>query len=165
MAVGIALDCIYARLMGSLKASECERILSLLERLEFSIWAGELLHENDDGKLVILDGLEEFSHIIVIYWMHRVSPYGQVPLKVHPGGSKELPLMGIFATRSPHRLNPIGATIVRLLERRDDILKVERLDAIDGTPVIDIKPYIPRYDLENDAKVPSWLGKRKAKNC
>ena len=60
VAVGIALDCIYARLMGFLEAAECERILSLLERLEFSIWAGELLHENDDGKLVILDGLEEF---------------------------------------------------------------------------------------------------------
>ncbi len=112
-----------------------------------------------------LDGLEEFSHIIVIYWMHRVSTHGQVPLKVHPGGSKEIPLMGIFATRSPHRLNPIGATIVRLLERRDNILKVGRLDAIDGTPVIDIKPYIPRYDLENEAKVPSWIGKPKAKNC
>ncbi|MDP6035699.1 MAG: 3-dehydroquinate synthase, partial [Verrucomicrobiota bacterium] len=60
VAVGIALDCIYARLMGFLEAAECERILSLLERLGFSIWAGELLHENDDGKLVILDGLEEF---------------------------------------------------------------------------------------------------------
>jgi len=119
-----------------------------------------------DSRLTeALDGLEGFSHIIVIYWMHRVSAHGQVPLKVHPGGSQELPLMGIFATRSPHRLNPVGATIVRLLECRDNILKVERLDAIDGTPVIDIKPYIPRYDLENEAKVPSWLGKRKAKNC
>ena len=60
VAVGIALDCIYARLMGFLNAAECDRILRLLERLGFSIWAGELLHENDDGKLVILDGLEEF---------------------------------------------------------------------------------------------------------
>ena len=60
VAVGIALDCIYARLMGFLKTTECERILCLLEGLGFSIWAGELLHENDDGKLVVLDGLEEF---------------------------------------------------------------------------------------------------------
>ena len=60
VAVGIALDCIYARLMGFLETTECERILCLLESLGFSIWTSELLHENDDGKLVVLDGLEEF---------------------------------------------------------------------------------------------------------
>jgi tRNA-Thr(GGU) m(6)t(6)A37 methyltransferase TsaA len=104
-----------------------------------------------------LDGLDEFSHIIVLYWMHRLDPGRQLPLKVHPMGKPELPLVGRFATRSPSRPNPVGQATVRLLERRGNILKVKGLDAIDGTPVIDIKPYIPGYDSASDAKAPLWM--------
>ena len=100
-----------------------------------------------------LDGLEEFSYIIVLYWMHRAAS-GKVPLKIHPMGKQELPLVGLFATRSPHRPNPIGKATVRLLQRQGNILKVEGLDAIDGTPVIDIKPYLPGYDSAANATVP-----------
>jgi len=103
-----------------------------------------------------LDGLEEVSHIIVLYWMHQVAHSGELSLKVHPRGKPELPLVGLFATRSPNRPNPIGKATVRLLERQGNILKVEGLDATDGTPVIDIKPYIPGYDAATDAKVPPW---------
>jgi 3-dehydroquinate synthase len=60
VAVGTALDCIYARDLGHLSAADCDRILRLLERLGFSLWAGELLHADEDGKLVVLEGLEEF---------------------------------------------------------------------------------------------------------
>ncbi len=113
-----------------------------------------------DSRLTeALDGLEEFSHIIVIYWMHRASAPGQVPTKIHPRGRQELPLVGIFATRAPYRPNPVGETTVRLLERQGNILKVEGLDAIDGTPVIDIKPYIPGRDSVTEAKAPSWVTK------
>ena len=104
-----------------------------------------------------LDGLEEFSHLIVLYWMHQVTATGQVPIKVHPGGKQELPPVGLFATRSPSRPNPIGKATVKLLKRQNNILMVEGLDAIDGTPVIDIKPYIPGYDSAANAKVPSWV--------
>jgi len=107
-----------------------------------------------------LDGLEDFSHIIVVYWMHRVDATGKLPTKVHPRRRQELPLVGLFATRSPQRPNPVGVTTVRLLERRDNILKVEGLDAIDGTPVIDIKPHLPGYDSAANAKVASWITKR-----
>ena len=100
-----------------------------------------------------LDGLEEFSYIIVLYWMHRAAS-GKVPLKIHPMGKQELPLVGLFATRSPHRPNPIGKATVRLLQRQGNILKVEGLDAFDGTPVIDIKPYLPGYDSAANATVP-----------
>ena len=103
-----------------------------------------------------LDGLEEYSHIIVLYWMHQVARSGELSLKVHPRGKPELPAVGLFATRSPNRPNPIGKATVRLLERQGNILKVEGLDATDGTPVIDIKPYIPGYDAATDAKVPPW---------
>jgi len=104
-----------------------------------------------------LDGLEEFSHIIVLCWMHRAVANGEKPIKVHPMGKQELPVVGRLVTRSPSRPNPVGIATVRLLQRRGNILKVQGLDAIDGTPVIDIKPYIPGYDSVTDAKVPSWI--------
>ncbi len=104
-----------------------------------------------------LDGLEEFSHIVVLYWMHMVSATGQVPTKVHPRGKQELPAVGLFSTRSPNRPNPVGIATVRLLQCQGNILKVEGLDAIDGTPVIDIKPYIPGYDSVINAEIPQWM--------
>jgi tRNA-Thr(GGU) m(6)t(6)A37 methyltransferase TsaA len=104
-----------------------------------------------------LDGLEGFSHIIVLYWMHQLAGRHPLPLKVHPMGNRDLPLTGRFATRAPHRPNPIGQATVELLERRANVLKVKGLDAIDGTPVIDIKPYIPGYDSASDAKAPRWM--------
>ena len=113
----------------------------------------------DKSLTEALDGLEEFSHIIVVYWMHRVDATGKLPTKVHPRGRRELPLVGLFATRSPNRPNPIGKVTVRLLQRQDNILRVEGLDAIDGTAVVDIKPYIPGYDSVTDAKVPPWITK------
>ena len=113
----------------------------------------------DSSLTEALDGLDEFSHIIVIYWMHQVARLGQVPTKVRPMGRREVPVVGLFATRSPNRPNPIGIATVRLLKRQDNLLKVEGLDAFDGTPVIDIKPYIPGYDSSTNAKVPSWITK------
>ena len=93
----------------------------------------------NDDLTEALDGLEESSHIVVLYWMHRAMS-GEVPLKIHPRGKQELLLLGLFATRTPNRPNRIGTATVRLLQRQGNILKVEGLDAIDGTPVIDIKP-------------------------
>ncbi|MFC1904666.1 tRNA (N6-threonylcarbamoyladenosine(37)-N6)-methyltransferase TrmO [Chloroflexota bacterium] len=110
-----------------------------------------------DSRLTeALDGLEGFSHIIVLCWMHRAVS-AEVPTKVHPRGKQELPLVGLFATRSPRRPNPIGKTTVRLLQRQGNILRVKGLDVLNGTPVIDIKPYIPGNDSVADAKVPQWI--------
>jgi tRNA-Thr(GGU) m(6)t(6)A37 methyltransferase TsaA len=112
-----------------------------------------------DGSLAeSLDNLEEFSHVIVLYWMHKSQR--KAPKKVHPRGSPDLEPMGVFATRSPVRPNPIGKSTVKLLERKNNILKVQGLDAIDGTPVLDIKPYIPGYDSVDSAKAPAWMIKR-----
>jgi len=109
----------------------------------------------DSALTEALEGLEEFSHLIVLYWMHQLPPR-KLSLKVHPMGKPELPLVGRFASRSPSRPNPVGQSTVKLLERRGNILKVRGLDAIDGTPVIDIKPYLPGYDSADDAKAPPW---------
>ena len=118
--------------------------------------------EIDQSLTEALDNLDEFSHIIVLYWMHKVTTE-QLPTKVHPKGKLELPLVGLFATRSPNRPNPLGETTVSLLKRQENILKVRGLDAIDGTPVIDIKPYLPGHDSVARAKVPRWVSKRKTK--
>jgi len=111
----------------------------------------------DSSLTEALDNLDEFSHIIVLYWMHQVATTTQLPCRIHPRGNSELPLVGRFATRSPNRPNPIGKATVKLLERQGNILKVKGLDAVDGTPVIDIKPYIPEYDSAADAEVPPWV--------
>jgi len=110
----------------------------------------------DSDLTEALDGIEEFSHIIVIFWMHRLTE-GETPLKQRPMGNLDRPIKGLFALRTPNRPNPIGKTTTRLLERRGNILKVEGLDALDGSPVIDIKPYMPGYDAAADATVPTWI--------
>ena len=113
----------------------------------------------DSNLTEALDGLEEYSHITVLWWMHLLTP-GEVRLKVHPMGREEFSPKGIFALRTPRRPNPIGTTTVRLLERRGNILKVKGLEALDGSPVIDMKPYLPRYDSVADAEVPEWIESR-----
>lgn len=104
-----------------------------------------------------LSRIEEFSHLIVIYWMHKLAPSQRSVIKVHPKGNQNLPLVGVFASRSPARPNPVGITTVKLLERRKNVLKVIGLDAIDGTPVLDIKPFIPGPDSSNEFKTASWI--------
>jgi tRNA-Thr(GGU) m(6)t(6)A37 methyltransferase TsaA len=111
----------------------------------------------DKALTEALDGLDEFSHIIVLWWIHRTRR--PAPLKVRPRGNPKNKLTGVFATRSPDRPNPIGKSTVRLVERRGNILKVQGLDAIDGTPVLDIKPYIPGYDSADNATAPPWTMK------
>jgi len=103
-----------------------------------------------------LEGLEGFSHIIVLYWLHR-AVFDKNNLKTYPMGNQNVPLQGLFAVRTPKRPNPIGISTVRLLSRRGNILDVQGLDAINGSIVLDIKPYIPGYDSAADATVPDWV--------
>lgn len=105
----------------------------------------------------ILDGIEGFSHLLVLYWAHCVSPEGRKLLKGHPMGRKEMPLTGIFATCSPARPNPVLVTGVRLVERKGHVLVVEGLDAVDGSPVVDIKPYVAGYYLFENTARPEWM--------
>jgi tRNA-Thr(GGU) m(6)t(6)A37 methyltransferase TsaA len=113
-----------------------------------------VVSEDLDG---ILDGIEGFSHLLVVYWAHVVPPEGRSLAKVHPMGRKDLPLTGIFATCSPARPNPVLVTAVRLLERKGNVLLVQGLEAVDGSPVVDIKPYVPYYYAATDAKMPQWV--------
>ena len=112
--------------------------------------------EIEDRLSDALDGIEEFSHVIVLWWMHRLET-SDMPLRVHPNRNPEKPLKGIFAVRTPNRPNPIGHAVVRLLSRDNNTLRVEGLDALNGSPVIDLKPYIVASDAVPDANTPSWL--------
>jgi tRNA-Thr(GGU) m(6)t(6)A37 methyltransferase TsaA len=102
-----------------------------------------------------LDGIEDFSHMFVIFWMHEISKEDRRTMKVHPRGRRDMPLIGAFATRTPHRPNPIGLTVVELLEVEGNVATVRGLDAFDGTPVLDIKPF-DKWDVPEDASVPEW---------
>ena len=102
-----------------------------------------------------LNGLDEFSHIFVIYWLHEVSAQQRCILKVHPRGRRELPLLGVFATRTSLRPNPIGLTITELMGIERNVVTVRGLDAYDGTPVLDLKP-VDCWDTDLKLQVPNW---------
>ena len=105
-----------------------------------------------------LEGLNEFSHLIVLFWFH-LSPSGEsAPRKTHPQMRTDLPLVGVFATRSPVRPNALGMAVVKLQEQIKNVLVVTGLDAVNGTPILDVKPYLPR-DSVAQIKVPDWVHK------
>jgi tRNA-Thr(GGU) m(6)t(6)A37 methyltransferase TsaA len=112
--------------------------------------------EIDAAWVDALDGIEGFSHVWVVWWVDRSGGPPDV-MQVRPEGRPGMPLVGLFATRSPRRPNPVGITAVRLLERKGTQLRVQGLDAFEGTPVLDIKPYLRRGDLIPDATGPEWL--------
>jgi len=104
-----------------------------------------------------LKGIEDFSHIIVLYWTHlRDNEKERRTLLVFPRRHAVNVEKGVFACRSPSRPNPIGLCVVELLKIEECILTVRRLDAVEGSPIIDIKPYIPRTDSVPNARVPDW---------
>jgi len=105
----------------------------------------------------MLDGVENFSHIVVIYWPHLLTEEQHTLRKVHPMGRKDLPIQGIFATRSPRRPNSILISTVELLKRQKNILHVKGLEALDGSPILDIKTYIQISDQIKDPVFPDWV--------
>jgi len=107
----------------------------------------ELLPEYEEG----LAGIEGFSHLILIYHLHRASGFD---LTVTPFLDTEP--HGIFATRSPRRPNGIGISVVRLLRVEGPTLYIEEVDIVDDTPLLDIKPYVPQFDSRSTDKI-GWL--------
>ena len=103
-----------------------------------------------------LDGITEFSHIIVIFYLDHARDDRPLSLKTHPMGQKNLPEVGIFCTRTPFRPNGIAISTVELLSCQGNELTVKGLDAYDATFVLDIKPYLPRDDKIREARVADW---------
>jgi tRNA-Thr(GGU) m(6)t(6)A37 methyltransferase TsaA len=108
-----------------------------------------------------LDGIADYSHLYVLFWLHEVTTENRLTLKVHPRGRNDLPIVGVFAVRTNLRPNPIGLTLVKLLRVEENVLTVQGLDAFNGTPVLDIKPY-DTWDVAENPKVPDWWTKLEA---
>lgn len=146
-----------------------ERQHGKIEIIPIGVVSRISLDENDRDKSLVarivlnkdltstLDGIEEWSHIYVIFWLDRVIQTTE-PVLHHPGSGT-----GIFATRSPIHPNPIGLTLVELVKREENVLWVRGLDAYEGTPVVDIKPYPDwekdRFQIVTDFRSPGWLAK------
>lgn len=103
-------------------------------------------------------GLDRFSHVIVLYWFDRNdTSERRSTLRVHPRSDPRNPLTGVFATRSPVRPNLIGLTVCRIKSVEGRRILVDKIDALDRSPILDLKPYIPGNDCVPDAETPKWL--------
>ena len=103
-------------------------------------------------------GLDDFSHALILTFLHEANYDPEVHLRRHPQENMDNPLRGIFAQRARHRPNRIGVTACEIVEVTENSVKVRALDAINGTPVLDVKPYVPLYDKKN-ATIPEWIDK------
>ena len=108
-----------------------------------------------------LDSIEDFSHIYIIFWMDKIKDTSYLH---HPSKTLDQKPVGIFATRAPIHTNPIGLTLVELIKHEENVLWVKGLDALNNTPILDIKPY-PDWEhgvciKEDDFRVPKWLKKK-----
>ena len=109
-----------------------------------------------DELVEALEGVDGFSHLFVLFWLSQVSSQQRKMLKVHPRGRMDMPLVGVFASRTNLRPNPIGLTLVELLKVDGKTLTVRGLDAFDGTPILDIKPF-DSWDTAEKAKIPGLV--------
>ena len=144
--------------MEEIKLKPIGFVKNNIEKSRFGNFAQEISEIILDEKLAKgLDGIEEYSNLIIVDWLDRVKtcdihhiPQGKVG---------EVPEVGIFACRCVNRPNPVGITSVELLERKENTIKVKGLDILDGTAIIDIKPYWPQYDKVENPKIPNWVNK------
>jgi tRNA-Thr(GGU) m(6)t(6)A37 methyltransferase TsaA len=106
-----------------------------------------------------LEGIESFSHVLVLFYMDRDPDREPFALRRRPRGRADMPLLGVFAQRGRMRPNPVGITAVEIVRVEPGRLTVRGLDAMDGTPVLDLKPYVPAFDRVEHPRVPEWLGR------
>ena len=113
------------------------------------------IDEKYEGALL---GLEGFSHINVYYWFHENdTPEKRGVLRVHPRKNRSNPLTGVFATHSPMRPNLIACTLCKIIGINGCTIVIDGIDALDGSPVIDIKCYIPDDRSFSDLRLPGWV--------
>jgi tRNA (adenine37-N6)-methyltransferase len=141
-----------------------ERRMKMKDR--FYVFPLGVIRNEKDGARIEIDpayrdaflGLDGFSHIAVLYWFHENdTPERRKTMQVHPRRDIQIPLTGVFATHSPLRPNLIGLTICKILSIKDTTIFIEDIDARDGSPVIDIKCFIPCSELGSDIKLPDWV--------
>ncbi|HOA51363.1 MAG: tRNA (N6-threonylcarbamoyladenosine(37)-N6)-methyltransferase TrmO [Thermogutta sp.] len=130
--------------------------------------------EKTDGRCrIVLDekykpgllGLEQWSHVQVLWWFDKNdTPQKRAIVQVHPRGDKNNPLTGVFACRAPVRPNLIGLTLCKILRVQDNVVEIDDIDAFDGTPVLDLKPYAKGEDTADEVRVPEWAKRAPPRN-
>jgi tRNA-Thr(GGU) m(6)t(6)A37 methyltransferase TsaA len=117
----------------------------------------------DEGCAEALKGLEDWSHVWVFYWFDKNdTPEKRGIRQVRPRGNSKNPLTGVFACRAPVRPNLIAMSLCKVLSVEGGVVRIDRIDAFDNTPVLDLKPYIPSIDRprQGDIRQPKWMGRR-----
>jgi len=128
--------------------------------VEDDSWDSEKVHielDNSHFSDEALVGLKEFSHVEIIFYMDQVDPSKIEQAARHPRNNLEWPKVGIFAQRGKNRPNQIGATVCRILKVEGMKLYLEGLDAVDGSPVLDIKPWITEFAPRGPVYQPQWI--------
>jgi tRNA-Thr(GGU) m(6)t(6)A37 methyltransferase TsaA len=112
-----------------------------------------IFDEYTDGLL----GLDEWSHVNVFYWFDQNdTPQQRRVLRIHPRGDKQNPLTGVFACRAPMRPNLIALSVSKIVSVQGNLITLDELDAFDGTPILDLKPFVPPDAPAKDVRVPAW---------
>jgi tRNA-Thr(GGU) m(6)t(6)A37 methyltransferase TsaA len=146
--------------MNTITLRPIGKIHSTRKHVEDDNWDCEKVHiELDNGQFSAeaLAGLEEFSHVEVIFYMDQVDPNKIEIAARHPRNNAEWPIVGIFAQRGKNRPNQIGTTICRVLKVEGTKLYLEGLDAVDSSPVLDIKPWVTEFAPRGPAFQPQWI--------
>jgi tRNA-Thr(GGU) m(6)t(6)A37 methyltransferase TsaA len=113
----------------------------------------EIYKKYEDALL----GLDQFSHVVVLYWFHKNdTPTKRKTLRVYPRKNRSNPLTGVFATRSPMRPNLIGLSVCKIRSIENNVIHIDSIDAFHDTPVLDLKPYVPRMDSVQNPRGPKW---------
>jgi tRNA-Thr(GGU) m(6)t(6)A37 methyltransferase TsaA len=156
-------------LSGLLAASALPGTLRAGEPAEktFTVHPIGQVQMQDGQTLIVLDkkyqdgllGLDKWSHVQVIWWFDKNdTPEKRAILQVHPRGNPQNPLTGVFACRAPVRPNLIALSLCKIVSVQNNVVEVENIDAFEGTPVLDLKPYTPGNDSASDVKAPAWAG-------
>lgn len=139
------------------------------EARSFTLHPVGQIHKNDSETTIEIEakyedallGLDGFSHVWVLWWFDRHdNPNKRSVLRVHPRGNRNNPLTGVFATRSPARPNLVAMTLCKIRSLDKNVVRIEKIDAFDKSPVLDLKPYIPGYDGDGKATLPSWIHRK-----
>lgn len=135
-------------------------VRSTRKAIEDDNWDAEKMHVELDPEQFTgeaLAGLNDFSHVEILFYMNEVDPLKVEKTARHPRNNIEWPMVGIFSQRGKNRPNQIGLTICKIIKAEDKILYIEGLDAIDGTPVLDIKPWVNEFAPRGATRQPSWI--------
>ena len=145
--------------MKSIEMLPIGRVENTVSEKKDTAWGGNVSTIIlDDQYAGGLSGLDQFSHAIILYYLDQAQFVKEKHLQRRPQNREDMPMVGIFSQRAKDRPNRIGMTSVEIVSVSGRTLTVKGLDAVNGTPVLDIKPYYPVYDRK-EAVVPGWVNR------